>query len=74
MNKYEVTWLFGDGKTMKEEIEAETYGVEANGLAVFIVFPKIDTVAFVPNPQNQPQQRPEIVGTVGGYNLIKRIS
>ena len=75
MNKYEVTWLLADGEQLKETFDAETYTVEPNGLAVFIVFPKVTKVEFTANPQGGPPQRPaEAVGTVGGYNIIRRVA
>jgi hypothetical protein len=66
MHKYEVTWLLNDGSHRTEEFEAELYSVEQNGLAVFLV---------LATPEGGPPQRQaEAVGTVGGYNMIKRIS
>lgn len=75
MYTYEVTWLLASGEQLKETFEAETYSIEPNGIAVFIVFPKVANIEFTANPQGGPPQRPaEAVGTVGGYNIIKRVN
>jgi len=75
MHKYEVTWLLNNGEKLKETFEAEAYTIEPNGLAVFITFPQVAKVQFTANPEGGPPQRQaEAVGTVGGYNMIKRVS
>jgi hypothetical protein len=66
MHKYEVTWLLNDGSHRTEEFEAELYSVEQNGLAVFLVFPKVTNLQFTATPEGGPPQRQaEAVGTVG---------
>jgi hypothetical protein len=76
MHKYEVTWLLNDGNKLMETFEADLYSVEQNGLAVFLIIPKVTNLQFTANPAGEgpPQRQAEAVGTVGGYNMIKRVS
>lgn len=72
--KYQVTWLLADGEKVIKDFEAHTYGVEPNGITVFVVFPTVTGVEFTANPQGgPPQQQPEAVGAVSGYNIIERL-
>ena len=74
MYKFAVTWLLATGEKLTEIFEADAFTVEPNGLAIFIAFPKVTKVEFIANPQGGPPQRQaEAVGSVGGYNMIKRI-
>jgi hypothetical protein len=71
-HKYVVKWLLTDGVEVVEKYDADLYQVAPNGQVIFFVLPKVTQINFTHTPEGGPQPEAEIVGTVAGFNMIRR--
>lgn len=68
-NKYLVTWVLPDAKTVTKTIEADGFVILPNGVAMFVRELAVMTINITAQQQQQPSH--EYIASAAGFNSIE---